>query len=100
MKTYNSKYGIITKRYLVLFSFNCRTISLNDIHQIKIDKKKPAQNKFINYIKQNNYDFTIMLVNKKEIKFSFSKRNLNKTRAFKNQILHNKYSFQDSILEK
>lgn len=100
MKNYISKYGIITNRKLVLYPLNYQSISLSDIHAIKIIEKKSEQNNVFNYFKRNNYDFTIMLDNEKEVKFSFSKKNLNNAIEFKTRIWHTKFSLQDSTSEK
>lgn len=91
-----SKYGIITKDNLVLYPLNCQSISLKAIDKIKIIKK-PVQNNLFKYFKTDNYDFTIVLDNEKEVKFSFSKRNLNSAIAFKTLIWHTKFSLQNSI---
>lgn len=40
MKTYNSRYGIITNSKLVLYPLNYQNISLSNIHAIKIIEKK------------------------------------------------------------
>lgn len=100
MKNYKSKYGIITNSSLVLYSLNYQSISLNDIHKIKIIEKKSTLNYLFNFFKKENYDFTIMLDNEKEVKFSFSKKNLNQAIAFKNRILHYKFCLNDQFLEK
>ena len=95
---YQSKYGIITNNDLVLYPLRSQSISLNTIHQIKIIKKKSALKNLFNYFKKNNYDFTIVLDNEKEVRFSFSKKNLNKAIAFKNRILHIKFCLQDTSI--
>lgn len=91
MKKYKSKYGIIRDGNLILYPLHYQSISLNDIQKIKIIEKKTVMNNIFNFFKKNNYDFTIMLDNEKEIKFSFSKKSLNQAIAFKNRILHSKF---------
>lgn len=100
MKNYKSKYGIITDGKLILYPVNCQNISLSDIHALKIIEKKSELDSLFNYFKRNNYDFTIMLDNEKEVKFSFSKKSLNRAIAFKIRIWHTKFSLQNTILEK
>lgn len=97
MNNYKSKYGIITDNNLVLYPLDSQIVSLDTIHKIKIIEKKSATNSLFNYFKKTIYDFTIVLDNEKEVKFSFSKKDLNKAMLFKTRIWHTKFILQDSI---
>jgi len=99
MGVYKSKFGIINESNLLLYKLKYKAISLNAIVEVKISKKKQDLNYIINYFKSNDYDFTIVLDNQEQIEFSFSKKSLNTAAAFKNRILHMKFSLQDTTEE-
>ncbi|WP_333600850.1 hypothetical protein [Flavobacterium sp.] len=91
MKNYKSKYGTIQGSNLILYPLDYQTISLSTIAEIKINEKEKTLNYFFNYLRIKEYDFTIVLDDQKEVKFTFSKRNLDKVIAFKKRILHLKF---------
>jgi hypothetical protein len=100
MKDYKSKYGIITNSNLLIYQLNYQSISLNAINRIEIIEKKSPLNYIFNLFEKDTYDFTIVLDNEQEIKFSFNKKNLNQATVFKNKILHSKFCLNDQLLEK
>ncbi len=98
MNVYKSKFGVINEESLMLYKPKHETISLNSILEVKIIKKKHDLNYFLNLIKNKDYDFIVVLDNQEQIEFSFGKKNLGNAVAFKNRILHMKFSIQESIM--
>ncbi|MGL2965810.1 hypothetical protein [Flavobacterium sp. XGLA_31] len=94
---FKSSFGMIKDNYLMLYKWQGDVIVLDTITEIKICERKASQGHFINYFKKRMYDFTIIIDNHQEVKFSFSKKSLTKAMDFKKRILHTQFSLHNSV---
>jgi len=89
---YKSNFGVLKDNYLLLYKLNSEMIVLDNITAIEINERKIEILIFYNYFKNLIFDFTIVLNNQEEIKFSFERDELENAFEFKDKILHAKFS--------
>lgn len=89
---YKSTFGVLKDNYLLLYKLNSEMIVIDNIAAIEINERKVEILIFYNYFKNLFFEFTIVLENHEELKFSFEKEELENAFEFKNRILHAKCS--------